>query len=85
MTDFDHPPTSSNFLLEYLHNSVTRQPNGTYIVKFPWKPNHPPLPANKSTCERRVRSLVLKLSRTPETLKIYNDIVEEQLKRGFIE
>ena len=47
MTDFDHPPTSSNFLLEYLHNSVTRQPNGT--------------------------------------LKIYNDIVEEQLKRGFIE
>ena len=84
-TDFEHSSTSSNFLQEYLRNSVTRQPNGTYIVKFPWKPSHPPLPTNKSTCERRVRSLVLKLSKTPKTLKIYNDIVEEQLKRGFIE
>ena len=76
---------SSNFLQEYLHNSVTHQPNGTYIVKFPWKPNHPPLPTNKSICERRVRSLVHKLSKTPETLKIYNGIMEEQLRRGFIE
>ena len=76
---------SSNFLQEYLHTSVTHQPNGTYIVKFPWKPNHPPLPTNMSICERRVRSLAHKLSKTPETLKIYNGIMEEQLRHGFIE
>ena len=77
--------SSSQFLQEYLRNSVTRQPNGTYIVKFSWKPNHPPLPTNKVTCERRVRSLAHKLSKTPEMLKLYNGIIEEQLGRGFIE
>ena len=77
--------SSSKFLQEYLHNSVTHLPNGTYIVKFPWKPNHPPLPTNKSTCEKRARSLIRKLSKTPELLKIYNGIIEEQLRRGFIE
>ena len=76
------PSSSSKFLQEYLHNSVTQQPNGTYVVKFPWKPNHPPLPTNKL---RRARSLTRKLSRTPEILKIYNSIIEEQLRRGFIE
>ena len=79
------PSSSSKFLQEYLHNSVTQQPNGTYVVKFPWKPNHPPLPTNKLTCERRARSLTRKLSKTPEILKIYNSIIEEQLRRGFIE
>ena len=73
------------FLQEYLYNSVIHQPNGAYTVKFPWKTTHPPLPTNKSTCERRVRSLIRKLSKTPEILKIYNGIIEEQLRRGFIE
>jgi len=72
-------------LQDYLHNSVTRQPNGTYTVKFPWKPNHPPLPINKSTCERRLRSLAHKLSKTPDVVKLYNGITEEQLRHGFIE
>ena len=87
-TEFEQhkkPSTSLTFLLEYLRDSVTREPNGSYTVKFPWKVSHPPLPRNKSTCERRVRSLAHKLSKTPEVLMIYNDIVKEQLSRGFIE
>lgn len=60
---------SSTFLQEYLQNLVTRQPNSTYVMKFPWKPSYPPLPTNKSTCERRVRSLAYKLSKTPEILE----------------
>ena len=42
---------SATFLQEYLRDSATRQSDGTYLVKFLWKPNHPVLPTNKSTCE----------------------------------
>ena len=84
-TDFVQNKQSSTFLQEYLRDSVMRQRDGTYLVKFPWKPDHPVLPTNKSTCERRVRSLARKLNSTPGMLQVYNGIIEEQLKRGFIE
>ena len=56
-TEFEQhkkPSTSLTFLLEYLRDSVTHEPNGSYTMKFPWKVSHPPLPTNKPTCERRV-------------------------------
>ena len=45
-TDLVQNKQSSTFLQEYLRDSVTRQSDGTYLVKFPWKPNHPVLPTN---------------------------------------
>ena len=54
-------------------------------MSFPWKSSHPVLPTNKSTCERRVRSLTRKLNNTTGMLKVYHSIIEEQLRRGFIE
>lgn len=73
-------------LLEsYIQTSITCQQDGSYSLKFPWKENHPPLPTNYNICNRRIRSLTRRLAQTPETLKIYGDIIEEQLKRGFIE
>ena len=84
-TDLVQNKQSFTFLQEYLRDSVTRQRDGTYLVKFPWKPDHPVLPTNKSTCERRVRSLARKLNSTPDMLHVYNRIIEEQLRRGFIE
>ena len=84
-TDSEQISHLSTFLQEYLRDSVTRQSDGTYLVNFPWKSNHPVLPTNKSTCERRVQSLTRKLSKTPELLKVYNGIIEEQLRRDFIE
>ena len=84
-TDLVQNKQSSTFLQEYLRDSVTRQSDGTYLVKFPWKPNHPVVPTNKTTCERQVRSLAHKLNTTPDMLKVYNGIIEEQLRRGFID
>ena len=84
-TDLVQNKQSFTFLQEYLRDSVMRQRDGTYLVKFPWKPNHPVLPTNKSTCERRVRSLARKLNSTPDMLQVYNGIIEEQLRCGFIE
>ena len=51
-TDIVQSKQSSTFLQEYLQDSVTRQSDGTYLVKFPWKHNHPVLPTNKFTCEK---------------------------------
>jgi len=84
-TDLVPSKQSATFLQEYLCDSVTRQSDNTYLVKFPWKPNHPVLPTNISTCERRVQSLACKLNNLPDMLKVYSGIIEEQLRRGFIE
>lgn len=43
--------SDNQFLTSYLKSSVTCQPDGSYIVKFPWKDKHPPLPSNRHICE----------------------------------
>ena len=77
--------SDNQFLASYLKSSVTCQPDGSYIVKFPWKDNHPPLPSNQHICEKRARSLAHKLSHTPNLLKLYGEIISDQMKCGFIE
>ena len=76
--DCDH------FMDTYM-NSITCLDDGSYMVKFPWKDNHPPLPSNFRVCERRTRSLARKLIHTPDLMKSYNEIIKEQERRGFIE
>ena len=73
------------FPTAYLNSSVHQNSDGSYIVGFPWKCDHPPLPSNRGICERQTRSLARKLAQTPELLKIYGDIIADQVKRGFIE
>ena len=76
---------ADSVIQSYINLNVSRLPDGSYTTKFPWKPNHPPLPTNYTLCERRTRSLVNKLSRTPQLLTTYNNILSEQVTRGFIE
>ena len=82
-------PTASNpdeqFLQSYISTNITCQQNGSYSLKFPWKENHPPLPNNYDVCNRRTRSLARRLAQTPDTFKMYSDIISDQLSRGFIE
>lgn len=73
------------FLTDYLTTKVTKQMNGSYALKFPWKSNHPPLPSNYAICARRTRSMAYRLAKTPKLLKMYNTIIEDQERRGFIE
>ena len=73
------------FLAAYLKSSVHQNQDGSYTLGFPWKIDHPPLPSNRSICERRTRSLARKLAQTPELLQIYDNIIADQVKRGFIE
>ena len=73
------------FLTNYQRSSITRDPNGGYNAGFPWKKEHPSLPSNYSICEGRIRSMARRLSRTPELLKTYGDILTDYQNRGFIE
>ena len=77
--------SDTEFLQQYLNNNVTVQPNGTYSLKFPWRTNHPPLPSNYTICARRTRSMANRLAKTPHLLQVYNNIIEEQERREFIE
>ena len=56
-----------------------------YIARFPWKEDRPYLPTNISICKKRTTTLVHKLKQTPELLNIYDNIIKDQEKRGFIE
>ena len=63
----------------FINCSVHRDSDGSYIVGFPWKIDHPPLPSNRGVCEKRARSLARKLAQTPELLKTYGGIITDQL------
>ena len=76
---------AENKLEHYLTSSVTRDDDGAYIARFSWKPNHPTLPTNFTVAEHRTRQLVKRLAKTPELLRVYNQIIAEQEARGFIE
>ena len=76
---------ANSFLSSYLTSSIRCRPDGSYVVKFPWKANHSPLPSNRNICERRARSLARKLSHTPNLMRLYGDIIADQLNRGFVE
>ena len=85
-TDITNPKeTDTSFLQQYQKSSISREPDGGYTAKFPWKYDHAPLPTNYAICERRTRSLARRLKQVPELLEKYNNIIAEQERRGFIE
>ena len=56
-----------------------------YWVRLPWKKDSPPLPNNFEHCRAILHSQLQGLRRTPEKLDLYDKILGEQLKLGFIE
>jgi hypothetical protein len=72
------------FVKEYQDSSI-QLVNGRYCAKLPWKPNHDPLPTNEAVARGRTRSTVRRLAKDPKILKTYSELINEQLKRGFIE
>ena len=73
------------FLHNYQTTSISQAEDGTYTARFPWKSDHPHLPTNFTVCERRTRSLLARLTESPSLLHLYNNIISDQVKRGFIE
>ena len=73
------------FMTEYQRTCITREADGSYTARFPWKPNHSPLPTNLILCGGRTRALARRLAASPELLTTYNNILKDQERWGFIE
>jgi len=69
-------PDSTSLIQLYIDSHISRLPDGTDTVKFPWKPDHPALPTNFTLCERRTLSLINKLSQSG-LLTTYDNILNE--------
>ena len=77
--------TDKHFLESYIDSCVTHQAGGSYSLKFPWKTDHPPLPSNYTTCDKRTRALARRLGKDLNLLQTYGNIISDYLKQSFIE
>ncbi|XP_069171240.1 uncharacterized protein [Procambarus clarkii] len=59
--------------------------DGQYWVRLPWKINHKTLPTNYHMTYGQFKSQLEKLRKRPEHLKLYREIIAQQLKNKFIE
>jgi len=74
-----------DLLQHYISTCVTRDQDGAYVARFPWRPNPPSLPSNFAIAERRTRQMLKRLSKTLDLLFVYNNVISDQQARGFIE
>ena len=56
-----------------------------YEVELPWKQNHVILGDNYTLAKNRLISLLKKLKKSPDTLRRYAEIMDQQLKDGILE
>ena len=71
---------------QYSQIHIIHLPDGSYCARFPWKENiYPPLPTNSNICKKRIRSFANWLSQTSGLLQMYNNIINAQLNKDFIE
>ncbi|XP_069179037.1 uncharacterized protein [Procambarus clarkii] len=68
---------------QYLDSVVYR--DNQYWVRLPWKLNHPQRPVNHFMAQDQLRSQVMHLQRHPENLKLYHEIIKQQLDNKFVE
>ena len=70
---------------EEFKDSISRDNDGRYSVKLPWKKGNFYLPRNKQLCESRLKGQLKKLHKSPEDLRTYDNIIQQQLKEGIVE
>ncbi|XP_060589357.1 uncharacterized protein LOC132744614 [Ruditapes philippinarum] len=80
----DTEKSTSGILNEYKENCI-KYKDGRYVAKLPWKEDHSVLPTNYEICRKRTENTIKRLSIETDILKNYGQIIEDQLKRGFIE
>ncbi|XP_065195785.1 uncharacterized protein LOC135827185 [Sycon ciliatum] len=68
-----------------LFQQTIRYDGQRYMVRLPWREDHRALPDNYSLSEKRLQSTLKKLQKSPEILKEYNAVIQEQLQKGIIE
>ena len=66
-------------------DSIKQNEDGRYCVKLPWKQGNYYLPDNRNLAEQRVKSQLKRMSKQPELLKEYDEIIKQQEENGIIE
>ncbi|XP_074653606.1 uncharacterized protein LOC141907762 [Tubulanus polymorphus] len=77
--------SDQKFLDNYCSNYIDKERDNRYQAKFPWREDHPPLPTNYNAVTNRTRGTLQRLARTPDMLRVYSNIISDQLEKGFIE
>jgi len=66
-------------------NKTIEYTDDRYLVTWPWKDSSPDLPDNYHLAVGRLKSTIQKLRKDPHLLKMYADVIQDQLDRGIIE
>ena len=66
-------------------NESIRYSEGKYVARLPWKAAHPTLPINYRLAQGRLISNLKRLRSEPDLLSHYDNVIVEQLQKGFIE
>ena len=71
---------------QFVKEFVNVRHNGQrYEVELPFKGDCLPIPDNYNLCYNRLKSMHFQLSKTPDILREYENIIQEQLAAGIIE
>ena len=71
---------------QFVKEFVNVRHNGQrYEVELPFKGDCLPIPDNYNLCYNRLKSMHFKLRKTPDILREYENIIQEQLAAGIIE
>jgi len=76
-------PSTSKREIDCYRETHLRYCDKRYEARLPWKVDHSPLPTNREMATKRTRGMIKRL--TPEARDIYDNILRDQLARGFIE
>ena len=82
ITEFDSSTDEHSFIREYQQTAISRESDGSYTGRFPWKKDHPRLSTNSVVCKKRTRATMKRSSQTPELLQTYGTIIKEQKKKA---
>ena len=72
-------------VFEEFKDNISKDEDGRYSVKLPWKKGNFFLPNNKQMCQARLASQLKKLKKSPDDLKTYDDVIRQQMKDGIVE
>ena len=78
----DDPGSADDEAALRFFNETIKFVDGRYMVKWPFKENHPDLPSNKHVALRRLKSLWSKMKDRPQVLENYDQIFRDQLRLG---
>ncbi len=71
-------------MYEQLTSQISFQ-NGRYKVPLPLREFHKPLSDNYHLSVNRLKGLLRRLRHMPDILRVYDDVIQDQLKRGIFE